>query len=187
MGKEVLIRREWAMPNADTCAVPVIAELVQRWLKGREVVVDPFARNCTIGTIRNDLNPDTAAQHHMKADEFAKMLSRDGVECDAILFDPPYSLEQCKRSYESVGVEFTQRDGQIVNRWTSEKDYLARTLRVGGVAISMGWNSTGFGTGRGFALRELLVVCHGAGHNDTIVTVEEKVADQAELFARESA
>lgn len=40
--------------------------------------------------------------------------------------------------------------------------------------LSFGWDSNGFGVTRGFELTEMLIVCHGAGHNDTICTVERK-------------
>lgn len=167
-------RRVWAMPHKDTFKVKPIRELLDKVLPAGGVIVDPFARNTNLGTITNDLSPETSAQHHMKAEQFGEMLVKQGVVADAIIFDPPYSLEQCKRSYNSVGVAFTQRDGQIVNRWTAEKDNLTKILRPGGIVISFGWNSTGFGKSRGFEIVEMLVVCHGAGHNDTICTVERK-------------
>jgi hypothetical protein len=56
------------------------------------------------------------------------------------------------------------------------KDALDALLRVGGLAISFGWNSTGFGKTRGYELLEVLLVCHGRCHNDTLVTVERKLA-----------
>jgi len=43
------------------------------------------------------------------------------------------------------------------------------------VGYCCGWDSNGFGKNRGFELIELLLVCHGGRHNDTIVTVERKV------------
>ena len=55
------------------------------------------------------------------------------------------------------------------------KDALSGLLRVGGLAISCGWNSTGFGKKRGYELLEVLLVCHGRCHNDTIVVVERKL------------
>jgi len=47
-------------------------------------------------------------------------------------------------------------------------------LKPGGIAICFGWNSMGFGLTRGYELKEILLVTHGAAHNDTIVTVERK-------------
>lgn len=47
-------------------------------------------------------------------------------------------------------------------------------IKVGGYAISFGWNSNGFGKNRGFEVIEILLVSHGGHHNDTICTVEMK-------------
>ena len=67
------------------------------------------------------------------------------------------------------------RDGQICGRWTELKDTLSQKLQPGGITISFGWNSEGFGIGRGYQLEEIMLVAHGSGHNDTIVTVERKI------------
>lgn len=53
-------------------------------------------------------------------------------------------------------------------------DEIARIVAPGGLVISFGWDSTGMGKGRGFETVEILLVNHGACHNDTIVTVERK-------------
>ena len=49
-------------------------------------------------------------------------------------------------------------------------------LAPGGRVITCGWNTVGMGTTLGYALEEILLVCHGSDHNDTIVTVERKAA-----------
>jgi hypothetical protein len=126
----------------------------------------------------NDLSFEFNAKNHMDALEFAEKLEG---EFNGVLFDPPYSLEQCKRSYEDVGRKFTMRDGQIVNRWTKLKDLLSSRIKPNCEAICFGWNSMGFGKGRGFELEEILLVAHGSGHNDTIVTVERKVQSQLSI------
>lgn len=61
----VAISREFAMPNAETFNILPISRLLDRYLAGFNVVVDPFARNSKRGTFTNDLNPATAATHHM--------------------------------------------------------------------------------------------------------------------------
>jgi hypothetical protein len=75
------------------------------------------------------------------------------------------------------------RDTQIFGRWTEHKATLANLILEGGIVISCGWNSSGMGLQNGFQIREILLVCHGGGHNDTIVTVEQKVRQaQGEMF-----
>lgn len=39
--------RRWAMPNRDTFAIKPIAELLDRWIKPTDVVIDPFAKRQT--------------------------------------------------------------------------------------------------------------------------------------------
>lgn len=161
--------REFAMGNGDTFSLPPVARLLDRWLHDDMVIIDPFFRNSTRGTLTNDLNPETSAQHHLDAEEFLRKVTQNA---DAILFDPPYSPRQVKELYQQIGRHCMQRDTQQPYRVI--KDILAALLIPKGIAISCGWNSTGLGKMRGFDLIEVLMVHHGGMHNDTIVTVERK-------------
>ena len=44
-----------------------------------------------------------------------------------------------------------------------------------------GWNSIGMGKSRGYEIVEILMVCHGRAHNDTLCVVDRKSA-QMELI-----
>ena len=166
------ISREWAMPNKWTFQIPPIAGLLKRYVGDGKGWIDPFAGETSPAEITNDIRPEAKAAYHLEATDFVKTLEGNYKGC---LFDPPYSLEQCKRVYENVGRKFTMRDGQIVNRWTEIKWVVAALIVPEGRVISFGWNSNGFGESRGFELEEILLVAHGSGHNDTIVTIERKV------------
>lgn len=170
--------RVWAMPSKWTFEITPISSLLSRYVGDGRGWIDPFAGMKSPAEIRNDIRPNTEATHHMDALDFAHLL--DG-QYNGVLFDPPYSLEQCKRVYENVGRKFTMRDGQICGRWTELKDTLSSRLALGGRVISFGWNSEGFGIGRGYVIEEILLVAHGSGHNDTIVTVEKKIQSGANL------
>lgn len=165
--------REFSMPSRETFLLPPVSRLLDRWLNGREVVVDPFARNSKRGTITNDLNPNTEAKFHLLADDFCK-LHEDGVRADAVLFDPPYSPRQISECYQQVGRQATTRDTQSARLYKTVKDSLDKMLKPGGVSICCGWNSMGMGITRGYEMVEVMLVTHGAAHNDTIVTVELK-------------
>jgi hypothetical protein len=180
MNHTVLMRREWAMPNANTFEIPCIGAFVKKYLRDSKASLDLFARDFTGATVTNDLNPNTKAAFHMEALEFLDYFATLGIKADLAIFDPPYSLEQCSRSYQDAGREVTQRDTQIFNRWTEHRDVLAHVLTDDAVVLSFGWNSQGMGQKNGFALEELLLVCHGAGHNDTICIAERRV--QSRLF-----
>lgn len=167
----VMFSREFAMGNPETFSLPPVARLLDKYLAGRKVIVDPFARNSSRGTITNDLSPITSAQYHMLAEEFVEQLT---AEADAVLFDPPYSPRQISECYQSVGRPVTVQDTQNARLYKRVKDGLDRLLKRDGVAICCGWNSMGFGLKRGYLTVEILLVAHGAAHNDTIITVEKK-------------
>lgn len=169
------------MPSADTFDIPPIGEFVKSYLRNSKVSVDPFARNKRWATHTNDLNTDTAAEHHMYADKFLRMLVDDNVKADLVIFDPPYSLRQAKEVYEKYG-EWNMKDTQSVGRWTQERDLIYDLLEPGGFVLSFGWNSQGMGLNHDCSIEEILLVCHGGAHNDTICMAERKVAHQITMF-----
>jgi hypothetical protein len=133
MTREITITRAWSMPSPNTFSIDPIADLLNRWLEGRGVIVDPFARNSVIGNITNDLNHDTIAQHHLPADEFCASLADSGMQADAVLFDPPYSPRQIAEVYEQIGRECGTADTQNGRLYRVVKDSLAAVL---GQAVS---------------------------------------------------
>jgi len=160
------------MPSRWTFTILPIKELLARYVGDGKGWADPFAGEYSIAEITNDINPEKRAKFHLDAHEFAKQLNN--TKLNGVLFDPPYSLRQCKEVYENLGRKFSIRDGQICGRWKELKDVLTEKIMDGGIVISFGWNSEGFGKKRGCKLIEILLVAHGSGHNDTIVTVEQK-------------
>ena len=166
------------MPNKHTFLIGPIADLVRRYC-GRGIGwADPFSGENSPAEFTNDIDPLKPTTAHLEAHDFALTLP---VTLKGVLFDPPYSLEQMKRAYENVHRTFTQRDGQIAGKWVELKDILAPKVELGGIAISFGWHSNGFGFKRNFEIIEILLVAHGGGHNDTIVTVERKAGHQERL------
>lgn len=166
--------RAWCMPSPDTFTMPPVAALLDKYIRSGDSVVDPFARNGKRGTLRNDLNPDTSAEYHMDAATFCTMLADGGEVCDVALFDPPYSPRQISEVYAQIGRAATREDTQNASLYRRVKDPLGRIVRPGGLALSFGWSSSGFGARRGFAMIEVLMCCHGGAHNDTICVVERK-------------
>jgi hypothetical protein len=180
--RNVEFNREFAMPSADTFSIPPISRLLDRWLVGCEVIVDPFARDSYRGTFRNDLNPNTKATHHMLAEEFVE---QNSIVADAVLFDPPYSPRQIAECYQLVGRQAGTQDTQNSRLYKRVKDGLDKMLKPDGIAICCGWNSLGFGLGRDYEMLEILLVTHGSAHNDTIVTVERKLIPGIQYIASE--
>ena len=181
--RAIPMRRVFAFPSANTFEIPPIRALVKTYLIKSKVSVDPFARNKRWATHTNDLNPDTAAESHLDSADFLESLASASVKADLVLFDPPYSPRQIKECYDGIGLKMKTEDAWRTNGWTRERKAIAAIVETGGYVISFGWNSNGMGHYAGFVPAEYLTICHGWGHNDTIVTVERKVESaQTELF-----
>ena len=168
------ITRVWAMPNHDTFTVKPIGEFVQKYLKAAKVSVDPFARDKRWATHTNDLNPATAAKHHMDAEEFLKKLALDGVRADLIIFDPPYSPGQIIECYKSIGLS-TVNAGRNAELYRRVRDAIVPICTENAIVLSFGWNSTGMGKKNRFEQVEILLCCHGGAHNDTICLAERRL------------
>ena len=168
------LSRVWAMPNSNTFEVKPIKEFVLKYLKlvGGESV-DPFARNNEFATVRNDLNPFTSATHHYEALDFLNTLNGVGRKFSIGLLDPPYSPRQLTECYQEVGKKTTQQDTQAKS-WSDWKDALNRVILLNGYVLSFGWNTVGMGKNRGYEIAEIMMVCHGGQHNDTICLAELK-------------
>ena len=167
--------RAWAMPNPDTFSIGPIAMFIERWLDRSGEVVDPFARNSRLGTVTNDLNPETHATYHMEAGDFCDLLIIDGVQASSVIFDPPYSPRQISEVYAAAGLDCGMKETQNSALYKRVRDRLDPLLVAGGIALSFGWNSAGFGKERGYELLEVLLVAHGGAHNDTICVAERKL------------
>jgi len=171
----MIFNRIWCMPNSNTFLIPPIADLIYRYVPPLGIGwVDPFAGNNSPAQFTNDLNPNTEADMHVKADVFVAGLS--GF-FDGVLLDPPYSLRQTKECYKGIGIEKLTPAESKDGSFAKVKNIIAPQIKSGGYAISFGWSSCGFGKNRGFDpdIVEILLVPHGGHHNDTIVTVERKL------------
>lgn len=164
---------EWAMPNRYTFQIPPVRAFVCRHASG--VVVDPFAGKSDIGKYRNDL-----ASGGIDAEDYCRSLLAQAVRADTVIFDPPYSPRQIAECYRSIGREVTSEDTQNAALYARVRRPLADLLRPGGIALSFGWQSSGFG--RKWPLEEVLLVQHGGAHNDTICVAQRKPLDADGLF-----
>lgn len=171
----MIFNHAWSMPNKNTFSIPVICEFVNKWVYRQPslVTVDPFARNCLLAQFRNDLNKDTKAEFHMDSIDFLAMVRDKKIIADTVIFDPPFSPRQIKECYDSVGIKMNKMDA-FRTSWKPERDIIDSIVKSGGVVLSFGWNTVGMGSKRGFEIIEILDVCHGPGHNDTLCIAEIK-------------
>ena len=167
------IERIWGYPSKNTFSIKPIADILRE-----EVTdgfwIDPFANNAKIATVTNDLNTDFDTDYHLDALDFLKMFPDNTV--DGVLYDPPYSTRQISEVYKGVGLPVNKETTQSTF-WTKQKKEIARIVKIGGKVISFGWNSGGIGKKNGCEIIRVLLVPHGGHHNDTIVTIEEKIRE----------
>jgi hypothetical protein len=166
----MIFNRTFAMPNSNTFDIPPIHDFVLRYK--REPSVDPFARNSKLAQWRNDLNPATAAEFHLDAEDFLRHFPRPVIQL--ALFDPPYSPRQISECYASIGKSACREDTQNARLYKRCRDALDAIMLPGGIVLSFGWNSNGMGKTWGYELLEILLVAHGGAHHDTICLAEKK-------------
>lgn len=167
-----IMSRVWAMPNKWTFQIKPIKELLSRYVGDGSGWADPFAGMNSPAQFSNDLNPEMPSATHLEALEFLSGFHDNSV--DGVLFDPPYSYHELLRCYKGIG-RTQNKWGENNDFWSKRKEQIARILRPEHICISFGWNSSGIGKKRGFEIIEILLVCHGGTHYDTIVTVERKL------------
>jgi hypothetical protein len=167
----IVYKTAWAMPSRWTFGIPPIGEFVSRHIEGRNVIVDPFAGKSTIGTHRNDIS-----QTKVHSSEWLDGLIEQQVRADAVLFDPPYSPRQISECYKEAGLACGMKDTQNSVLYADIRKRLDALLRPGGVALSFGWQSSGFG--KHYVTTEILLVQHGGAHNDTICVAQRKPITQ---------
>lgn len=160
------------MPNKNTFDIKPVKELIQSELTDG-TWIDPFANQNKLATITNDLNPAYDTNYHMDALDFLKTFQNESV--DGVLYDPPYSPRQVTECYQGVGMNVTSETTRA-SFWGNQKKEISRIVKPGGKVITFGWNSGGIGRKYGFEITRILLVPHGGWHNDTICTVEVKVA-----------
>lgn len=165
----VIINREWAMPSKHTFKIKPVKELVDRYVGSGINWVDPFAGENSPAEVTNDIDKSKPTLFHRHAKEFCEIIVGD---YDGCLFDPPYSLRQMKECYDNIDVKMFKDDSQRFPQ--NVKEVIAPKIKEGGIVITFGWNSQGFGKNLGFEIIEILLVAHGRSHNDTIVVVERK-------------
>lgn len=175
------ISRKWSMPNGKTFSIKPIRDIIDSYvetLNAGSLIVDPFSNESEIinrglfNLITNDIDTQYKTDYNLDALDFLKILSTNSV--DLVLYDPPYSPRQVSEVYKKLGKTVNMQTTQA-SYWSKQKKEIARITKKGGYVITCGWNSGGIGKSNGFEIVEILLVAHGGWHNDTIITVEQKV------------
>lgn len=101
------ITREWAMPNSKTFKIKPIREIIKKYVKETDIVLDPFANEHSIESeiickkyISNDIDKTFNTDYHLEAQDFLRLFDDNSI--DVVLFDPPYSRKAGKRVLQQV-------------------------------------------------------------------------------------
>lgn len=154
------------MPSIWTFTMKPVQSLFNKYDVGKNWA-DPFAGENSPVEYANDIE-GRGNKYQMDALDFLKQLDTKSI--NGVLFDPPYSVNQCLRRYKP-------KCGGTAGRyeyWAKCKDEIARILINDGLCISFCWDSTGLGKKRGASIIEVVLLCHGACHYDTIITIDKK-------------
>lgn len=166
----IAFSRVWAMPSAWTFTIHPIKVILDKYVGDGIGWVDPFAGDNSPAEFTNDHNPERKSESHIEAIAFCHGLNG---RYKGVLFDPPYSFTQVKEHYTKLGQKVT-KENTSMKFYEGVKTAMCEKIEIGGYAISFGWNTNGFGKGRGFEIIEIMAVAHGGSKNDTFVTVEKK-------------
>jgi len=82
-------------------------------------------------TVRNDLNPDRDADHHVDVADIDDVFGPRSF--DTVVFDPPFDQSQAEEHYD--GMHDRQRG--------PARRKLRELVRPGGVFVELGWNDHG--------------------------------------------
>jgi hypothetical protein len=158
------IERFFEMPRSWTFQMPKLRKWVESRLEGDVLNLFGGVTKLThpsAGTIvTNDINEDLPADLRNDAYDLTKWSSH-ADKFDTVVFDPPYSAFQAVKTYG--------RKAQLVSH---ARDVVEFVLRPGGRVLSLGFNSTGMGAGRGYEKEAICLVNCGGSHNDIILLSE---------------
>ena len=139
------------------------------------LIIDPFARNCMWGDIRNDIDPKIkTVQYNLESLVFMKKIKTSSAKL--VLFDPPFSSSQSEK-YEAGDTNlYCTGDGRI-GKLCREVE---RILKPGGIMLKLGYNSSR--PSKNFNLLKVYVVNFGGTRNDVLMTIWQKNTTTLDQF-----
>lgn len=146
-----------------------VREWVLKWCDG--TVLNACAGKTRLGysgpVIRNDVDPDLPADHHVDVHDLPQIVGADSVE--TIVFDPPWSGFQASDKY----------DGGDVN-WTRElREGFDTMLKDRGVVVQLGYSASPMPVDLGYQMVDAHVFAPGGRRKAFIGTVARSVGGDA--------
>ncbi|WP_226010507.1 hypothetical protein [Halomicrobium salinisoli] len=141
-------------------------QFVEKRLKGR--VLNACAGRTKLNhdgeIVRNDLNPEVDADHHLDVVELPEHF--EPRTFDTVVFDPPFDQKQAEEKYD--GLHASDVYGAL--------EGFEKLVRPGGVVICFGWNSWGMRSFGAFEREETYLFQRGPIHRDVIATVDRRTS-----------
>ena len=139
--------RDFCLPNKRTYTMQPVKRLFEQEINGG-IVIDLFS-------------------FPYKTDALEYIQTQKSNSADVVTFDPPYSDYELGRHYLNKGI--SPSNGPYYKKLRNE---CFRVIKPDGKIIVFGWNSVRF---PGFKIERILLLNHGGMHNDTIITVQQKI------------
>ena len=130
-------------------------------------IIDPFARSCLWGDIRNDLDSSIKTVHY-NLESLIFMNKMVSNSSKLVLFDPPFSDRQAKKYQVGDTNLYCSGDGRIGLLCRE----IERVLKPGGLMLKLGYNSSR--PTKNFDLIKSYIVNFGGTRNDVIMTIWRK-------------
>ena len=150
-------------PRRYTFEMGELKKFVEKWCIGRTLNLFGGKVRLMVKEFSNDIDTNMPTDYHMDAYEFVKKCKKNFF--DTVILDPPYNF---RKSVEKYG-------GRYMTDYPIIMDKVMEITTQDARVITLGYNTGGMGTIRGFKKIALCIVNHGAGHNDTLCLVEEKI------------
>ena len=152
----IRINWAWAMPSHRTFSIKPISKMRKEELNFSNYI-EPFPFQSQI-------------------DCFDYLSQFEDNSVDESEIDPPYTKRQVSEWYNENQIKVT--GWHTSSGWIAKlKDEIMRVMKPGGKVITYAYNTSGMGKKRGFEKTRILIVNHGAEHNDTLCTVEKKIQE----------
>ena len=149
-------------------AFKLVLSTVRRKLKQFNIIrsLDPFARNCEVFSITNDIDKNTSAKFHLDALVFMeKFASLEPNKIDLIWFDPPFSSRQSNEIYDGHVNVYTD-PSYMKNLYAT----IPRLLDKDGLFVRWGYN-TNNPCPDILKLETVFIFPQGANKNDVLVSI----------------
>ena len=183
----VEFKRWFGMPNIYTFRVKGVKEFINENIKGDVLVpfggMEHLDRNnnkiMTCDIKHPNKEEAAAADFWCDATDLDKSPEIKDKKFDTILLDPPFTFFQAVHSYKLKGNKIFKMTDVV-----KAKNEAFRKCKKDCRVITLGFNTVGMSNERGFGLKKVGIITHGGNHNDTLITVEDRIKRPKERFIK---